>query len=69
MLTLKLSTDNNTKHNSDKVLYEEMMTNDDNFQSNLLTSIYWKYVVCYKFCKLQVAHVEPDICVVSQMKR
>ena len=33
-------------------MYEEMMTNNDNVESSLLTSIYLKYVL------LQVAHVE-----------
>ena len=49
---------------SDKVrMYEEMMTNDDNHESNLLTSSLLKIRSL-----LQVAHVEPEICVVSQMK-
>ena len=53
----------------DKVwMYEEMMTNDDNLGSNLLTSSLLKIRSLYKFCRvllqvvLQVAHVEPDVC-------
>ena len=54
---------------SDKVwMYEEMMTKDDDLESNLLTSSLLKIHSLYKFCKLQVAHIEPDICIVSQMK-
>ena len=50
-------------------MYEEMMTNDDNLESNLLTSSLLKIHSLYKFCRvllqvvLQVAHVEPDVCV------
>ena len=48
----------------DKVqMYEEMMTNDDNLESNLLTCSLLKMHSLYKFCRVQVAHVEPDICV------
>ena len=46
---------------ADKVLYEEMMTNDDNLESNLLTSSLLKIHSLYKFCRVQVAHVEPEI--------
>ena len=54
---------------SDKVwMYEEMMTKDDDLESSLLTSSLLKIHSLYKFCKLQVAHIEPDICIVSQMK-
>ena len=35
---------------TDKVLYEEMMTNDDNLESNLLTSSLLKIHSLYKFC-------------------
>ena len=35
---------------SDKVLYEEMMTNDDNVESSLLTSNLLKICSLYKFC-------------------
>ena len=42
----------------DKVcMYEEMMTNNDNFESSLLTSILLKICSLYNFC-LQFAHVE-----------
>ena len=53
--------------NIDKVrMYEEMMTNDDNLESNLLTSSLLKIHSLYKFCyRLQV---EPEICVVSKLK-
>ena len=34
----------------DKVLYEEMMTNDDNLEFNLLTSSLLKIHSLYKFC-------------------
>ena len=34
----------------DKVLYEEVMTNDDNLESNLLTSSLLKIRNLYKFC-------------------
>ena len=50
-------------------MYEEMMMNDDNLGFNLLTSSRLKICSLYKFCRvllqvvLQVAHVEPDICV------
>ena len=51
---------------TDKVcMYKEMMTNDDNLESNLLTSSLLKIHSLYKFCRVQVAHVEPEICVVS----
>ena len=42
-----------------------MMTNDDNLESNLLTSSLLKIRSLYKFCRvlLQVALVEPDVCV------
>ena len=59
------------KHNftlkTDKVwMYEEIMTNDDNLESNLLTSILLKMHSLYKFCyKL---HIQPEICVVSKLK-
>ena len=36
--------------NFDKVLYEEMMTNNDNLESNLLTSSLLKIPSLYKFC-------------------
>ena len=52
----------------DKVwMYEEMMMNDDNLESNLLTSSLLKICSLYKFCRvlLQVAHFELEICVVS----
>ena len=56
---------------TDKVrMYEEMMMNDDNLESNLLTSSLLKIHSLYKFCRvqvthvvLQVAHVESDVCV------
>ena len=40
-----------------------MMTNDDNLESNLLTSILLKIHGLYMVCRvlLQVAHVEPDV--------
>ena len=44
-------------------MYEEMMTNDDNLESNLLTSSLLKIRSLYRFCRVQVAHVEPDVCV------
>ena len=50
-------------------MYKEMMMNDDNLESNLLTSSLLKICSLYKFCRvllqvvLQVAHVEPHICV------
>ena len=49
----------------DKVWNEEMMTNDDNLESNLLISSLLKIRSLYKFCRvlLQVAHVERDVCV------
>ena len=37
-------------------MYEEIMTNDDNVESSLLTSSLWK--IC---SLLQVAHVELEI--------
>ena len=37
-------------HMYDKVLYEEMMMNDDNLESNLLTSSLLKVCSLYKFC-------------------
>ena len=43
-------------------MYEEMM-NDDNLESNLLTYSLLKMHSLYKFCRVQVAHVELDICV------
>ena len=43
-------------------MYEEMMTNDDNLESNLLTSSLLKIRSPYKFCRVQVAHVELDVC-------
>ena len=48
-------------------MYEEMMTNNDNLESSLLTSSLLKIHKPYKFCRvllqvvLQVAHVEPDV--------
>ena len=48
-------------------MYKEIMTNNDNLESNLLTSSLLKVRSLYKFCRvllqvvLQVAHVEPDI--------
>ena len=43
-------------------MYEEMMTNDDNVESSLLTSSLLKICSLYKFCvELQVAHVELEI--------
>ena len=39
-------------------MYEEMMTNNDNVESSLLTSIYSIYVICTSRVLLQVAHVE-----------
>ena len=47
----------------DKVcMYEEMMTNNDNVESSLLTSSILKIRSLYKFCvELQVAHVELEI--------
>ena len=44
-------------------MYEEMMTNDDNLESNLLTSTLLKIRSLYKFCGvlLQVAHAELEI--------
>ena len=46
----------------DKVrMYEEMMTNDDSLESNLLTSSLLKVHSLYKFCKVQVACVELEI--------
>ena len=42
-------------------MYEEMMMNDDNVESSLLTSSLLKIHSLYKFL-LQVAHVEPDVC-------
>ena len=43
-------------------MYEEMMTNDDNLESNLLTSSLLKIHSLYKFCvELQVAHVKLEI--------
>ena len=48
----------------DKVrMYEEMMTNDDNLESSLLTSNLLKMHSLYKFCRvlLQVAHVKLEI--------
>ena len=50
-------------------MYKEMMTNNDNLESNLLTSSLLKIRSLYKFCRvllqvvLQVAHVEWDVCV------
>ena len=50
-------------------MYEEMMMNNDNLESNLLTSSLLKIRSLYKFCRvllqvvLQSAHVELDICV------
>ena len=41
----------------DKVLYEEIMTNDDNLESNILTSILLKMLVQV------LLQVEPEICV------
>ena len=53
----------------DKVqMYKEMMTNDDNLESNLLTSSLLKIRSLYKFCRVQVAHVELEICVVLKLK-
>ena len=47
----------------DKILmYEEIMTNDDNLESNLLTSSSLKIRSLYKL------HVEPEICVVYKLK-
>ena len=48
---------------TDKVsMYEEMMTNDDNVESSLLTSSLLKIHCLYKFCvELQVAHVKLEI--------
>ena len=48
---------------TDKVcMYEEMMTNDDNVESSLLTSSLLKIRSLYEFCyKLQVAQVELEI--------
>ena len=56
-----------TREYDDKVrMYEEIMMNDDNLESNLLTSSLLKTCSLYKFCyKLQV---EPEICVVPQLK-
>ena len=45
----------------DKVWNEEMMMNDDNLESNLLTSILLNIRSLYKFCRVQVAHVELEI--------
>ena len=45
----------------DKVLYEEMMANDDNLESNLLTSSLLKIHSLYKFCRVQVARAELEI--------
>ena len=43
-------------------MYKEMMTNDDNVESSLLTSSLLKIHSLYKFCvELQVAHVELEI--------
>ena len=44
-------------------MYKEMMTNNDNLESNLLTSSLLKIRSPYKFCKVlsQIAHVEPDV--------
>ena len=36
--------------NDGKVLYEEIMTNDDNLESNLLTTSLLKICSLYKFC-------------------
>ena len=38
-----------------------MMMNHDNLESNLLTSSLLKICSLYKFCRVQVAHVEPDV--------
>ena len=54
------------KKGGDKVwMYEEMMKNDDNLESNLLTSSLLKIRSLYKLCRvlLQVVHIEPDVCV------
>ena len=46
----------------DKVrMYEEMMMNDDNLESNLLTSSLLKICSLYKFCRVQVTHAELEI--------
>ena len=52
---------------TDKVwMYEEIMTNDDNLESDLPTSSLLKIRSLYKFCyKL---HIELEICVVSKLK-
>ena len=42
---------------TDKVLYEEIMMNDDNLESNLLTSSLLKILVQV------LLQVEPEICV------
>ena len=42
---------------ADKVLYEGIMTNDDNLDSNLLTSILLKMLVQV------LLQAEPDVCV------
>ena len=43
-------------------MYEEMMMNDDNIESSLLTSSLLKIRILYKFCvELQVAHVKLEI--------
>ena len=39
------------------------MMNDDNLEFNLLTSSSLKIHSLYKFCRVQVAHVELDVCV------
>ena len=36
---------------------------DDNLESNLLTSSLLKILVCTSSVELQIVHVEPDVCV------
>ena len=43
-------------------MYKEMMADDDNLESNLLTSSFIENMYSVQVL-LQVAHVEPDICV------
>ena len=46
----------------DKVwMYKGMMMNGDNLESNLLTLSSLKIHSLYKFCRVQVTHVEPDV--------
>ena len=46
-------------------MFKEIMMNDDNLESNLLTSSLLKTRSLYKFVELQV---EPEICVVPKLK-